>query len=261
MCQLLGMNCNTPTDIVFSFTGFANRAGKTGEHTDGFGIAFFEGRGLRLFVDAQPALTSPVAALVKNYPIKSENVIAHIRKATVGEIRLENCHPFCRELWGRYWVFSHNGDLKHYSPKLHTHFHPVGNTDSEQAFCWLMQELAKDHAALPSVDELSRTLHELASKVARFGTFNFVLSNGEALWAYCTTKLFHIVREHPFGQARLQDEDMAVDFSQVTTPQDRVAVIVTEPLTSDETWTPFAAGELRTYQRGTCVWNATSSVR
>ena len=26
MCQLLGMNCNTPTDVTFSFTGFAQRA-------------------------------------------------------------------------------------------------------------------------------------------------------------------------------------------------------------------------------------------
>ncbi|HOZ94205.1 MAG TPA: class II glutamine amidotransferase, partial [Ottowia sp.] len=23
MCQLLGMNCNTPTDVSFSFSGFA----------------------------------------------------------------------------------------------------------------------------------------------------------------------------------------------------------------------------------------------
>ena len=42
MCQLLGMNCNTPTDIVFSFTGFATRGGRTDEHKDGWGIAFFE---------------------------------------------------------------------------------------------------------------------------------------------------------------------------------------------------------------------------
>ena len=41
MCQLLGMNCNTPTDARFSFTGFARRGGATGDHTDGWGIAFF----------------------------------------------------------------------------------------------------------------------------------------------------------------------------------------------------------------------------
>ncbi|MFM7025632.1 MAG: class II glutamine amidotransferase, partial [Limnohabitans sp.] len=29
MCQLLGMNCNTPTDVTFSFSGFAQRGGVT----------------------------------------------------------------------------------------------------------------------------------------------------------------------------------------------------------------------------------------
>ena len=42
MCQLLGMNCNTPTDINFSFTGFSQRGGCTDHHSDGWGIAFFE---------------------------------------------------------------------------------------------------------------------------------------------------------------------------------------------------------------------------
>lgn len=40
MCQLLGMNCNTPTDIGFSFAGFRQRGGMTDSHEDGFGIAF-----------------------------------------------------------------------------------------------------------------------------------------------------------------------------------------------------------------------------
>ena len=42
MCQLLGMNCNTPTDVTFSFSGFAQRGGVTDHHSDGWGIAFFE---------------------------------------------------------------------------------------------------------------------------------------------------------------------------------------------------------------------------
>ena len=41
MCQLLGMNCNVPTDVTFSFTGFAQRGGKTDDHSDVWGIAFF----------------------------------------------------------------------------------------------------------------------------------------------------------------------------------------------------------------------------
>ncbi len=59
MCQLLGLNCNHPTDVTFSFSGFAMRGGITDQHQDGWGIAFFEGteedRGLRHFVDHLPA--------------------------------------------------------------------------------------------------------------------------------------------------------------------------------------------------------------
>ncbi|WP_038203765.1 class II glutamine amidotransferase [Xenophilus azovorans] len=250
MCQLLGMNCNVPTDVQFSFTGFAQRGGRTDHHADGWGIAFFEDRGLRHFVDHQPACDSPVAGLIRRYPIKSRNVIAHIRKATQGAVNLQNCHPFVRELWGRYWVFAHNGDLKDFRPRLHGHFRPVGGTDSEHAFCWLMQELAKSHAGVPSVPELTLTLRELAPRIARHGTFNFMLSNGQALWAHASTHLWSIERRHPFTEARLADEDLSIDFAQHTTPSDRVAVVVTTPLTTNETWQPFAAGELRVFQDG-----------
>jgi len=247
MCQLLGMNGNTPTDIVFSFTGFSTRAE---EHKDGFGIAFFEGRGVRLFVDAQSARTSPVADMVRSYPIRSDNIIAHIRKATQGRVALENTHPFQRELWGRYWVFAHNGDVKGFSPRLHASFKPVGSTDSELAFCWLMQELNKAHASVPSIPELTATLRELVPQIASHGTFNFMLSNGEALCAHCSTKLCYLVRQHPFRQAQLQDDDISVNFAELTTASDRVAVVVTEPLTRDEAWTFFQPGELKVFAAG-----------
>ncbi|MEG0920682.1 MAG: class II glutamine amidotransferase [Comamonas sp.] len=250
MCQLLGMNCNTPTDITFSFTGFSQRAGNTDHHSDGWGIAFFEEGGLRHLVDHRPAVDSPVAELVRRYPIKSRNVIAHIRKATQGEVLLQNCHPFVRELWGKSWVFAHNGDLKDFRPRLHAHFHPVGDTDSEHTFCWIMQELWKSHAGNPSVLELTHTLRELAAQIAPHGTFNFLLSNGEALWAHATSKLCYVERSHPFSQAQLSDEDLSVDFTEHTTPNDRVAIVVTAPLTTNEQWTDFASGELLVFADG-----------
>jgi glutamine amidotransferase len=250
MCQLLGMNANTPTDVMFSFTGLASRAD---EHKDGFGIAFFEGRGLRLFVDQHGARSSPVAELVKRYPIRSDNVISHIRKATQGRVALENTHPFVRELWGRYWVFAHNGDLKSFAPRLHGAFRPVGDTDSELAFCWLMQELAKAHASVPSLAELSCTLRELTPQLAAHGTFNMLLSNGQALWAHASTRLHWLQREHPFRSATLADEDMSVDFSALTTPTDRVAIVATEPLTEGEDWQAFAPGELRVFADGVAL--------
>jgi glutamine amidotransferase len=247
MCQLLGLNANTPTDLVFSFTGFAHRAA---EHKDGFGIAFFEGPGVRLFVDHQSATVSPVAEMVRRYPIRSRHIVTHIRKATQGRVALENTHPFMRELWGRYWVFAHNGNLVDFQPKLHANFHPVGDTDSERAFCWLLQELAKNHARMPSIPDLTQTLAELVPTIARHGTFNFLLSQGEALWAHCSTKLHYVLRRHPFAAAQLQDADLTVDFADLTTPQDRVAVVVTEPLTCNEDWVALKAGELAVFVDG-----------
>ena len=257
MCQLLGMNCNTPTDVTFSFTGFAQRGGKTDHHADGWGIAFFEGghengsdKGLRHFVDHQSASASPVAELIRRYPIKSRNVIAHIRKATQGRVALENCHPFVRELWGRYWVFAHNGDLKEFAPRLHGSFRPVGTTDSEYAFCWIMQELAKSHASLPQIDELTLTLRELATRISPHGSFNFLLSNGLALWAHASSNLYYVERKHPFAHATLSDEDLSVNFAEHTAPTDRVAVVVTAPLTTNEAWVAFAPGQLKVFVNG-----------
>ena len=90
----------------------------------------------------------------------------------------------------------------------------------------------------------------LVAEIAAHGTFNMLLSSGGELFAHCSTSLHYLVRQHPFPTAKLSDEDLSVDFSQVTTPQDRVAVIVTQPLTTNEQWTAFAPGELKLFVDG-----------
>lgn len=255
MCQLLGMNCNVPTDICFSFEGFAARGGRTDDHADGWGIAFFEGRGCRTFIDQKPSVTSPVADLVKRYPIKSTHVIAHIRKATQGAIALENCHPFQRELWGRYWVFAHNGnlegDLGVLQANVTERYQPVGQTDSEKAFCLILETLRHHFPnGKPPLSKLYPVLQGITAALAERGTFNFLLSDGESFFAHCSTKLHYVVRQAPFAAAHLIDEDLTVDFSELTTPSDRVAVIATLPLTDNEVWTPIQPGELLAFQDG-----------
>ena len=256
MCQLLGMNSRLPASLTLSFTGFAQRGGGTDHHSDGWGIAFFEsdgdqpGKAARHFVDKESAATSPIAQMLRSYPIKSHNVVAHVRKATVGAVSVENCHPFVRELWGRYWVFAHNGDLKDFAPLLHGSFRPVGTTDSELAFCWMLQEMNKSHAGVPSEAELTHTLRDLAQRVAKHGTFNFLLSNGQALWAHASTKLHYVLRQHPFSEVQLKDEDLSVDLSQLNCPEDRQAIVVTEPLTSNEAWVAMSSGELQVFIGG-----------
>ncbi len=251
MCQLLGMSCNVPTDICFSFTGFQARGGMTDEHQDGWGIAFFEGRGVRQFLDSKASAHSPIAELVRNYPIKSKAVISHIRKATQGQTQLENTHPFMRELWGYYWIFAHNGNLVNLDLKLRGNFVPVGTTDSEHAFCYLLQELRTRFGdRYPGEEKLFTAVTEITKMIAAYGEFNFLLSNGELIYAHCSTHLAYIVRRAPFTRATLKDQEMEVDFSHVTTDKDQVAIIATVPLTHDEVWTTLKPGTLCAFQEG-----------
>ncbi|BAY24459.1 glutamine amidotransferase class-II [Calothrix sp. NIES-2100] len=251
MCQLLGMNCNTPTDICFSFEGFSARGGKTDDHCDGWGIAFFEEKGCRIFIDDKPSVTSPVADLVRRYPIHSTHVIAHIRKATQGEVALQNCHPFQRELWGRYWVFAHNGNLPDFNPENMGFYQAVGDTDSEKAFCIILETLRQSFPSKkPPLEKLYPVLRQVTEQLASFGVFNYLLSDGEHFFAHCSTKLSYIVRQAPFAAAHLIDQDMTVDFRELTSVRDRVAVIATTPLTDNEIWTTIQPGELLVFQDG-----------
>ena len=251
MCQLLGMNCNVPTDICFSFEGFRARGGKTDIHADGWGIGFYEGEGSRLFLDTKPSSESVVAELVRHYPIHSLNTIAHIRKATHGEVSLRNTHPFQRELWGNYWVFAHNGELKDFDPPLSGRFMPVGHTDSELAFCYLLDRLSQRFpTGRPALRQIYAVVNDVSREIAEHGMFNFLLSDGMIFFAHCSTTLHYIIRKAPFKKAHLIDEDVSVDFDAVTTPDDIVTVIASVPLTDNEEWTKMSTGELILFKDG-----------
>lgn len=227
------------------------RGGLTDHHRDGWGIAFFEGRGCRLFVDSKATIESPIADLVRHYPIRSTNVIAHIRKATKGHIALENCHPFRRELWGRYWIFAHNGTLKHFDPPRSDVFQPVGDTDSERAFCYLLNALRREFPeGSPPREAIYRVLERITAEIAAHGDFNYLLSDGDSLFVHCSTNLHFITRQAPFGCAHLIDQDITIDFSELTTPNDKVTVIATFPLTDNEIWTKLRPGQLVQFHDG-----------
>ena len=258
MCQLFALSCNVPSAVTFSFTGFSARGGDTGEHADGFGLAFHDGEGCRLFIDEERASDSALAAFLRRHPIRARTVLAHIRKATQGPVQVANCHPFVREWQGRHWSFCHNGDLKDFHPRLAGSPQPVGGTDSERAFCWMLQELRRRFRSrrLAGWQQLAPVIAELAGRVARHGRFNFLLSDGQALYAHASTRLFWLKREHPFPTAHLVDHDLALDLSVANGPDDRMVLVATEPLTTDEPWSSFEPGELKVFVEGAQVWSS-----
>ncbi len=251
MCELMGMSANTPTDICFSFTGLIQRGGRTGPHKDGWGMAYYEGKGCTVFNDPSPGHSSELAHLLQRLSIKSCTVISHIRQATHGRVSLENTHPFSRELWGRSWVFAHNGRLRGIKRWPLQFYRPVGTTDSEHAFCWLLDQVRERFPRPPSRERtLWRFICQQAGRINRQGSFNMLLSDGRCLYAFCSTHLSWLTRRAPFGEATLLDAELRVNFAEVTTPDDIVTVIATRPLTCNEVWTTMAPGELAVFKGG-----------
>src|SRR4029078_11827227 len=181
----------------------------------------------------------------------SRNVICHIRKANRGKVCLENTHPFVRELWGRNWCYAHNGQLKGIKNVLQLkHFNPVGTTDSEYAFCWMLDEIIKKFKTPPKNAALWKLLAALCEELSSFGVFNILLSDSKYLYAHCSTKLVWITRKAPFGKAKLVDDDLSVDFQHKMAPNDIITVLATTPLTDNEEWHKAQKGEFLIFKDG-----------
>lgn len=254
MCELLGVVSNVPADLVFSFTGFALRGGQTGPHADGWGLSLYEGLFARTFLEPHPAFSSPLARFLRENPIQTGLAVAHIRKKTRGEAKIVNTHPFVRVSHGRHLVFAHNGTLPSVRDRPLRYESTLGDTDSEHAFCVLLQELDDAYGGRYPSDpfQLGKTLHELGNELGQDGVFNFLYADGECLYARCGDNLSCILRQPPFGSATLVDADVRVNLGEVMreVPDARLAVIATEPLTRDETWEKATPGTLWVFRAG-----------
>jgi predicted glutamine amidotransferase len=281
-CQLLGMNCAKPTDFTISFQGFCKRGGETDIHKDGWGLAFYQDEGLRQFHDTEAASSSPLADYLGKNPIRTLNMMGHIRYATVGKVDFANVHPFSREMWGIQWCFCHNGEIPMFtenptrrlkvlggrnSPcKEEAYYHPIGTTDSEATFCAILNALRVRFQTLPSLPVLYEALQELCQAIVEYDReatiFNFLLSCGpHTLWAYSWpgrrpgskvwNGLYYAVREYSFSKfVQLRDVDHSVNFRQLTEKDDCVSVIATKPLTKDEKWKELSRGQLILFDQG-----------
>ncbi len=251
MCELLGLCANEPADICFSFSGLKQRGGKTGVHKDGWGICLYEGRGSRSFRDPKPSAASEIVHLFQNTPIKSKIIISHIRQANRGKVCLENTHPFSRELWGYDWVFAHNGQLNGIKQKELRFYQPVGTTDSEHAFCYMMDQIREEFPQRPNKSrDLWIFIESLAQEINNHGIFSFLLSDSRYMYAYCSNKMCWVTRQYPFAEARLVDTGEIIDFSTHLSKKDIVTVIASSALTDNEDWHCMEQGEFRVLNNG-----------
>lgn len=131
--------------------------------------------------------------------VLSDAVLIHFRKATVGDYRAENTHPFRT----RDWLFAHNGTIHGFDaikPRLLDSLPDFlrrnirGSTDSEHAFAVLLSFLhdaGQLDRAEPDENAVRSAISTTAALIARHcaevgapePTLNLMLTNGRTLYA------------------------------------------------------------------------------
>lgn len=238
MCELFGMSSDREISAYRPLSLFQMRGGETADNPDGWGLATVEGDAFAIHKAPEAAARSVLFSKLAQQ-IHSRLIIAHVRRANPPTaLTLENTHPFMRTCCGRPWVFAHNGNVPEViaaqgccHPRLSS---PEGETDSEHAFIYLLEEIASAFPAQTTSPAMTEAwLENLAlrsSAIAEYGQFNFLLSDGEHLIAYGHDRLY--------SQQRMED---GVQF----------VIIASVPLADDEPrqpWEIFKPGELRVYR-------------
>lgn len=251
------MSSRIPTDVRASLEAFARHGGLEAPHKDGWGIAYYADEDVRLVKDPAAAHDSECLRFIREHPFASGMVISHIRKATQGRLAMKNCQPFARELGGRMHVFAHNGDLD--TGALRTRmplggFHPIGNTDSEYAFCALLERLRTPWLCgeLPALEERLAIVVEFAAAIRPLGPANFLYADGDALFLH--------------GHRRLQGDGAAPRppglrvLCRHCAPEQQVVLAASVPLTKELGWRALAEGEVVVAQRGRIVGQLSRSM-
>ncbi|MEW6690617.1 MAG: class II glutamine amidotransferase [Pseudomonadota bacterium] len=229
MCELFGASAAEPVGMAHWFAPFRRRGGGVADNPDGWGVASWDSGKLRTEKAPEAGATS-VRFGVLARALRSELLIAHVRKARHPPVPgMQNTHPFAHTCCGREWVFAHNGLV----PEVISRdtggelCKPLGETDSEHAFCHLLHEIATCYEGAGDREWMQR-LAERADAIAALGKFNFLLSDGAYLIAYGHDQLHYL--DHPDGR-------------------DDLSLVATSPLTPDP-WRRFARGEIRVYRAG-----------
>jgi len=194
MCELFAMSSRTPTKITYSLQEFSEKGSSRRQNRDGWGIALVRDRDAFLVKEPAPAVDSIWASFIAKNSIETKLAIAHVRHATRGELTMENTHPFRRVLGARTHLFAHNGTLAGIDLEIDRSvlaFTPVGDTDSELAFCALLSRLEPlyDREETPSFESRLGIFRQVCGEMKQLGPSNFLYHDGDILFVHAHKRI------------------------------------------------------------------------
>jgi predicted glutamine amidotransferase len=178
MCRVFGCVAAEPVSIRHELLDADNPLIRQSEdHDSGWGMAVYERAD-----GGEPRLVRFPEAAFADREFRAATALrgrifnVHVRRATMGDLSLENTHPFSLSSY----TLGHNGTIRHYprllEPGVRT---PVGDTDSEHLFNLLMSDYDRAEPAA----SLRRAITKVVERSA-FSGVNLLFSDGERLYAY-----------------------------------------------------------------------------
>jgi glutamine amidotransferase len=268
MCRIFGFRSVMQSQVHRSLISADNALMLQSERNpDGWGVAYYLGGAPHVIKSVATAVSDELFKRVSGI-VTSETVLAHVRKATQGNMTILDTHPFQYGCW----VMVHNGNIANF-PELRAtllaRIPPVlrrfilGHTDSEVLFYLMLAKMAdradldrrgyplEDLAAaaretIAEVCELAGELCKDESADAATNNFlTFVITNGQTMLAHQGGKSLHCsTYKH-----RCPERDSCPYFAEEC--EKRVEdgfvshlIFSSEPLQGDNVWEPMRLGEL-----------------
>lgn len=189
MCELLGINTNTSIDPRGYLSSFYSHSSR---HPHGWGIMRCQKGKVNIVKEAVCALNSNIIDKIVQETEPQTNMLAHIRLATIGGTKYNNCHPFSDfDSCGRRWTMIHNGTI--YSGAQLTKYlsKQIGDTDSERIFLYLLDEINKaislNNAPL-SAEQRCKVVSSIAAALSPRNKLNLMIYDGEILYIHKNMK-------------------------------------------------------------------------
>lgn len=266
MCRVFGFKSVIQSQVHNSLLSAENAlASQSAHHPHGWGVAYYIGGSPHIIRNVDSAIEDQLFKRVSGI-VSSHTVVAHIRKATLGEHTIVNTHPF---QYGP-WVFAHNGhvhEFDKYKEELKNLVSPnlsrfiLGETDSEILFYIILTHYFKKHTLQdqPTVEEMAKVVRDAISAIEEvigklatedspsleFNYLSFVLTNGDIILGHQGGKRLYFSTY----KNKCKDRDDCPSFSEVCEAPTETGfvnhmIFSSEPLSGENIWEEMAPGDI-----------------
>lgn len=183
MCELFGVSSPHQiyvNDLLKEFFSHSTM------HPHGWGMALFHGNSASVEKEPTPAFRSAYLKKRLAHTINADNMIAHIRLATIGSMDYENCHPFVlRDKFDRCYTLAHNGTMFDCPVLSPFQYMQEGQTDSERLLYYIVDRI--NHASAggePSAKERFDIIDQVVVEASPHNKMNFLLYDSEFMYVH-----------------------------------------------------------------------------